>query len=68
MHAPEGLGLLQNCMSSGLEDEDEYEVEGIREDRTISSETYFLVKWKGRPSEYNQWVPQEEIGNATEII
>jgi transposase InsO family protein len=51
-----------------LEDDDEYEVEEVREDRVVDNETHFLVKWKGWPSEYNQWVPQEDMGNATEAI
>lgn len=51
-----------------LEDEDEYEVEEVRDEKLIEGETHFLVKWKGWPSEYNQWVPQEDMENATEAI
>jgi uncharacterized protein (DUF427 family) len=51
-----------------LEDEDEYEVEDVRDEKLIEGETHFLVKWKGWPSEYNQWVRQEDMENATEAI
>jgi hypothetical protein len=51
-----------------LEDEEEYEVEEVRDERKISGETHYLVKWKGWPSEYNQWVPQKDMANATETI
>lgn len=51
-----------------LEDEDEYEVEEVRDEKEIQDETCFLVKWKGWPAEYNQWIPQEDMTNATEAI
>lgn len=51
-----------------LQDEDEYEVEEVRDEKLIEGETHFLVKWKGWPSEYNQWVSQEDMANATEAI
>ena len=38
-----------------LEDDlDEYEVEEIREKRTIKGKLHYLIKWTGWPSEYNQ--------------
>ena len=40
-----------------LEDEEEYEVEEVYDKKVIEGENHFLVKWKGWPSEYNQWVP-----------
>lgn len=51
-----------------LEDEDEYEVEEVRDEKKIQGATHFLIKWKGWPSEYNQWVPQENMANATGAI
>jgi nitrogen regulatory protein PII-like uncharacterized protein len=51
-----------------LEEEDEYEVEEVRDEKLIEGETHFLVKWKGWPSEYNQWVHHEDMENATEAI
>lgn len=51
-----------------LEEDDEYEVEEVRDERKINDETHFLVKWKGWPSEYNQWVSEEDMANARGII
>ena len=51
-----------------LEDNpDEYEVEEIREKRTIKGKIHYLVKWTGWPSEYNQWVPEDDM-NAPRLI
>lgn len=51
-----------------LEDEeDEYEVEEVRDQRNSREGTLYLVKWKGWPSEYNQWVPAEDM-NAPAAI
>ena len=51
-----------------LEDNpDEYEIEEIREKRTIKGKIHYLVKWIGWPSEYNQWVPEDDM-NAPRLI
>ena len=51
-----------------LEDEsDEWEVEDIVGDQRYKRQSYFLVKWKGWPSEYNQWVLEEDI-SAPDIM
>jgi hypothetical protein len=51
-----------------LEDNpDEYEVDEIRDKQTIKGKVRYLVKWIGWPSEYNQWVPEEEM-NAQRLI
>jgi hypothetical protein len=47
-----------------LEDDDEWEVEEVRDERMLENEPHFLVKWKGWPSEYNQWVSQDNMANA----
>jgi len=26
------------------------------------------VKWEGWPTEYNQWIPEEDMGNAKQAI
>ena len=36
-----------------LEDEDNWEIEEVKEKKKIEGEDYFLLKWKGWPSEYN---------------
>jgi hypothetical protein len=51
-----------------LEDEDEWEVEEMKAEKSLRETTYFLLKWKDWPSEYNQWVPEEDIENAKDII
>ncbi|KAJ6033888.1 hypothetical protein N7444_003584 [Penicillium canescens] len=51
-----------------LEDDDEWEVEEVRGEKKFQNELHYLVKWKGWPSEYNQWVPLSDMGNARGII
>jgi transposase InsO family protein len=51
-----------------LEDDDEWEVEEVRGEKKFQNELHYLVKWKGWPSEYNQWVPISDMGNAKGII
>jgi transposase InsO family protein len=52
-----------------LEDEDnQWELEEVRDKQTQQGEAYYLVKWKGWPSEYNQWVTEEDMANATAAI
>ena len=51
-----------------LEDElDEQEVEDIVGDQRYKQQSYFLIKWKGWPSKYNQWVLEEDI-SAPDIM
>jgi hypothetical protein len=51
-----------------LEDDQEWELEEVRDCRRFHSETQYFVKWKGWPSEYNQWLMEEDMGNAQELI
>ena len=52
-----------------LEDDEEWEVEEeIKGEQKFDGDPHFLVKWKGWPSEYNQWVPEADMGNAQEAI
>jgi len=51
-----------------LEDDEEWEVEEVREEKRIDGETLFFIKWKGWPSEFNQWVPEEDMMNARRMI
>ena len=51
-----------------LQDEsDKQEVEDIVGDQQYKRQSYFLVKWKGWPSEYNQWVLEEDL-SAPDIL
>src|SRR5690606_6533170 len=45
-------------------DEDEWEVEAILDRTTVQGETYYLVKWKDWPAEYNSYQPAEDLENA----
>ena len=52
-----------------LEDEDsEWEVEEIKAKEVFKGNTYFLVKWTGWLSEYNQWVPEEDMTNCQQLL
>jgi transposase InsO family protein len=51
-----------------LEDEEEWEIEEIKEKAEIKGETCYLVKWEGWPTEYNQWIPEQDMGNAQDAI
>ena len=51
-----------------LEDDIEQEVEEVKDQANIKGQLYYLVKQEGWPTEYNQWVPKEDIGNAKQAI
>ena len=51
-----------------LADDDEWEVEEIKDDQCFEDELHYLVKWWGWPSEYNQWVPESAMANSPKII
>jgi hypothetical protein len=51
-----------------LEEDDEWEVEEIRDDRKFEGILHYLIKWTGWPTEYNQWVPEDAMKNAPKII
>lgn len=51
-----------------LEDDEEWEVEEVREEKRIDGETLFFIKWKGWPSEFNQWVSEEDMANAWKLV
>ncbi|EED15805.1 hypothetical protein TSTA_009270 [Talaromyces stipitatus ATCC 10500] len=51
-----------------LEDDEEWEVEEIKDKMMINNQPHYLVKWTGWPAKYNQWVPKIDMGNAQETI
>jgi hypothetical protein len=51
-----------------LEDDEEWEVEEVKDELQQKGKTSYLVKWKGWPTEYNLWVPEADMGNAQEAI
>ena len=48
--------------------EDIYEVEAIRNHKTIRGYPYYLVKWTGWPESDNSWVRESHMAGATELI
>ena len=52
-----------------LEDpQDKWEVEEVRDKRTIKDDVHYLVKWVGWPSEYNSYEPAAHLANAPDAI
>jgi hypothetical protein len=51
-----------------LDDDDEWEVEEVKDEAVIRGEKHYLIKWEGWPTEYNLWVPLRDMGNAPEAI
>jgi hypothetical protein len=49
-----------------LEDDqdNEYEIEEVKDQTLMKGKVKYLVKWTGWPSEYNQWVDEEDMANA----
>ncbi|EZF28200.1 hypothetical protein H101_08118, partial [Trichophyton interdigitale H6] len=48
--------------------EQEYEVERILEEKEISRRTHYLVKWKGYNNSENTYEPIKNLRNATQVI
>jgi hypothetical protein len=42
----------------------EYEVEEVKDKALTKGNVGYLVKWAGRPAEYNQWVNEEDMANV----
>ena len=40
----------------------------MKDKTTIKGQTHYLVKWEGWPTEYNQWIADEDMGNAKQAI
>jgi hypothetical protein len=51
-----------------INDAEEYEVETILDKTRSRGAVWYKVKWKGWPSEYDQWVPQEDLANAKRLV
>ena len=51
-----------------LEEDQEWDVEEVKDKTTINKKTHYLVKWDGWPVEYNQWVPEEDMTGAMEAV
>ena len=74
------IGLLEPYKSRGEnaeeslpmpeleDDENEWEVERIKDERRVQGQLHYLVKWVGWPAEYDQWVTEDDMTNAPQII
>jgi len=51
-----------------INEEEEYEVEEIREHRKKGRGTQFLVHWKGYGNEHDQWMTETNLQHAKEAI
>jgi hypothetical protein len=50
------------------DDNDEWEVQEIRDSKTFTGILHYLVKWQGWPSEYDSWEPALHLTNAPQKI
>jgi hypothetical protein len=42
----------------------EYEVAEVKDKALMKGNVRYLVKWAGRPAEYDQWVDEEDMANV----
>lgn len=47
---------------------DEWEVEEVIDHKLIGEASFYLVKWKGWPVEYNTWEPNHHLENAKAMV
>jgi transposase InsO family protein len=58
----------ENWIPDIVGEEEEYEVEEVRDSRRKGRGIQFLVHWKGYPDEEDTWLPKSQLSNATEAI
>lgn len=65
-----GKGNVTSSKAVRATQEKEWDVEDIVDTQidNASSETLYLVKWKGYPSKENTWEPKENLGNCKSAI
>ena len=51
-----------------VEGEQEWEIEAIVKERTYRKKRQYLAKWLGYPSYENQWINEDELGRAQELL
>ena len=51
-----------------LDSEIQWEIESIMESRIRYKKPQYLVKWKGWPSEYNEWLLESDLDNAKALL
>ncbi|KAJ2928010.1 hypothetical protein H1R20_g9081, partial [Candolleomyces eurysporus] len=51
-----------------VDNEREYEVEGIQDSRLFCGKLQYYVKWKGYPQEERTWEPEANVKNSPELV
>jgi hypothetical protein len=51
-----------------IDNEEEYEIDAILAHKGQPGKRRFLISWKGYSSAENSWIPEKELGNASEIL
>jgi hypothetical protein len=51
-----------------IAEEEEYEVKAILAHKGMGKRRHYLVSWTGYLSANNEWIPEENLGNASEIM
>jgi len=59
--------MLKLPSSKLINESEEYKVEEILEKQRRKGELWYKVKWTGYPSEYNQWIPEQDLNGASEL-
>jgi len=59
--------MLKLPLSELIDESEEYEVEEILEKQCRKDELWYKVKWTGYPSEYNQWISEQDLDDASEL-
>lgn len=59
--------IRQECPDLEGEQE-EWEIEDIRDKREDAGVTYYLVKWANWPAEYSSWEPEDNLENARRAV
>jgi len=51
-----------------MDGEEYWEIESILDDRLHRGKKQYLVRWKGWPPAYDQWIAEEEIQSTAEVL
>ena len=50
-----------------IDDEEMWEVEELMDKVTNKQRVWYEVRWTGWGEEYNQWLPNDDLANASEL-
>jgi len=60
----EGKGPLPDL----IEEQEEWEVQEVRDAQQFDGALHYLVKWTGWPSEYDSWEPEKHLAKSSKRI